>query len=854
MPVVDAMIQAITEQVINALKNEAQIAKDFPDQFAQMKTRLGYMKAYVTDTESLKHTNQVDKVALNDIRELIYEADNILTDCIIRDEYKKHGCCFALSPGDPIFLNQTGKTLKDINLRMEKIETRLGCFQRTLNSIQTENTDQVGKFKSHDRSPCEIIGLEADLKRIKGWILDAKETLLRIAIVGMGGLGKTTLAQKIYQDNEVLKQVGKLIWVCVSRDFNEEKVIRSMLERSGTDASGLDSSQLLSKLQEVLAAKTCLIVMDDVWEIDMEWWTNLCSSLRRSVGEKSCIIITTRNKDVATRMVGDDSKIHEPKTLNENEGWKLFSKFAFSSSNGICQDDELKSSGKMIIKKCGGLPLAIKTIGALLESKIKSPVEWTKISESFHELTTRGENSSVMASLKLSYEELPSLLKHCLLCFSIYPEDFEVRSEQLIHWWIAEGLVQGKGSKSAVEMGYEYLLELFKRCLVETVQQPHHDGKLDECKIHDMVRELIILNAEEESFCSFDEKGRQTLKTEPRWVCISDALDGEPLRNKAKIRALLVMSSGERIDFRNFGFLSSLRVLDLSYTSLKEISIEDLFEWISSLKRLANLNLSGVQGLEVVPSSIRKLRNLQLLILTGCTNLKMIHPSITSLKRLIVLNLACCPLDNLPKGLGRLSHLEELSGFMAVNPLKRQYCPLKRQCCQLLELRKLKNLRVLWISLNDDTDISEKEENILADLKNLKVLDIDFENCKEKNKEILEMVDRLTPPLILQELYLKNYHRGTLPKWVSPSQLKRLQFLSVENGDLTNLTAENEDINCHTVWKIEGLCLKLLRELDVEWEDLQKDMPVLRYMEISHCYKLKGFPCPVNSKAVWRKP
>ena len=221
-----------------------------------------------------------------------------------------------------------------------------------------------------------------------------------------------------------------------------------MLERLGKNVSGFGGSQLLSELQQVLADKTCLIVMDDVWQMtNVEWWTNLCSILPKRDGKSSCIIITTRNEGVANDMGVEPSRIHWPNTLNDTDSWSLFSKFAFSSSKGICPNSQFKELGKEIVKKCGGLPLAIKTIGALLAPKIESPAEWTHISESFHERTTEGWNNLVMASLRLSYDELPTRLKLCLLSFSIYPEDFDIRTQQLIHWWIGEGLVQDKGSK-----------------------------------------------------------------------------------------------------------------------------------------------------------------------------------------------------------------------------------------------------------------------------------------------------------------------------------------------------------------------------------------------------------------------
>ncbi|KAM6601913.1 hypothetical protein CsatA_021522 [Cannabis sativa] len=481
--------------------------------------------------------------------------------------------------------------------------------------------------------------MEEDVKKIKGWIFDTNEALQQVAIVGMGGLGKTTIAQKIFHDTDVLDRFDKMIWVPVSRGYNEETLVRSMLERLGKHVSGIGSaSQLLGEVQHVLADKACLIVMDDVWQVNVEWWTNLCSVFPKGDGKKSTIIITTRNEGVASDMGVESSRIHKPEPLNDEHSWTLFSKFAFSSRKGICSDPNLEKLGKDITEKCGGLPLAIKTIGALLAAKIDHPHEWRDISKNFHsQLTTGGKNSSVMASLQLSYDELPARLKQCLLCFSIYPEDYEIRAEQLIHWWIGEGLIQGKSSKSAYEIGCEYLSELIKRCLVEVVKQRCYDGRVHNCKMHDMVRELIITNAEEEAFCHFDSQGIQTPNPGSRWLGFTMQMNkNSSLRHVPKLRTMLVFNSSCcSADFKNFGVLRSLRVLDFSNARLEEIDVDDLFKWISSLKRLASLNLTGVQSLETVPPSIRKLRNLQLLVLSGCSKLKRLNQSIITLRKLI---------------------------------------------------------------------------------------------------------------------------------------------------------------------------------------------------------------------------
>ncbi|XP_034213709.1 disease resistance RPP13-like protein 4 [Prunus dulcis] len=353
-----------------------------------------------------------------------------------------------------------------------------------------------------------------------------------------------------------------------------------------------------------------------------------------------------------------------------------------------------------------------------------------------------------------------------------------------------------------------------------------------------MVREMIIMIAEEEEFCSFNEQSRQKLTANSRWLSFIDEMDEKSLKYSPKLRAMLLMSSRPFEFDRISGFLRSLRMLDLSNCAVDETCVKDLFNWISSLKRLASLNLSGIQALKEVPSSIHKLLNLQLLILNGCSHLEKIHPSITNLKKLIILDLVGCPIQYLPQGLGRLSYLQELSGFKVGSQHRKQ-------CFQLLEIKDLIHLRVLRMHISDVAVIIDNELDVLSQLKMLKVLAIDAEDCR--GKDDFEMLDKLTPPPSLQELYLKYYQRETLPEWVNPKELSRLKYLCIENSDLVNLGSG------HPAWKVEGLCLKYLMKLDLQWKDLEKDMPALRYMEISHCYKLKDFPCSVIESEIWRK-
>lgn len=284
-------------------------------------------------------------------------------------------------------------------------------------------------------------------------------------------------------------------------------------------------------------------------------------------------------------------------------------------------------------------------------------------------------------------------------------------------------------------------------------------------------------------------------------------------------------------------------MLDFSYCKLDRINVEDLLDKISSLKRLACLNLSGVAGNIELPSSIQKLRNLQILVLRRCTKL---HPSITSLKKLIILDLGSCPLQYLPHGLEKLIYLQELSGFRVASQSNTQGCRLNA-------LLGLKQLKVLRMSINNESEISEDEWNVLSQLKKLKILAIDAEDCKEKH--VSQMLDRLLPPPSLQELYLRRYRHEILPKWINLKHLSSLQYLCLEDGDISNfeISSESDQDSNGTTWVLEGLCLKFMPNLILDWNVLLKNMPILRYAEVSRCFNLKNFPYPSDKPAVWKK-
>ncbi|KAL3509617.1 hypothetical protein ACH5RR_029018 [Cinchona calisaya] len=786
-PQVGAVAQNLLEALAVAFHEESKYVTQFPTQFRKLDEQLRYVRSFVADLSLLKHKREVVKTALAALQELVYEADDLIVDCQILEDYRKMkgSSSFPLSLSEMSFPYETGKKLTEINSQIKRVcEILISYYNPIAGHPNTRNNREYKRCREVEVfDASEIVWPTKDTATIRNWILTQNEPLLRIGIVGMGGMGKTTFAKIIYRDVNLTKRFQEKIWVSVSQPVNEVEIMKSTLNQLNEDGRWSSKGDMLNRIYDLLSDKTYLIVLDDVWSIDDGWWGRISVGFPMAEGTNNCIIITSRIKKVVKIMGVLETKVHEPKLLNDEESWALFCNVAHISPNGE-ETPKLVEEGKEVVEKCGGLPLAIMTLGGLLSLVDKTYLEWKRISYSFHEMMTSLEGSgskgyeSVIASLLLSYDELPARLKQCILCFSIYPEDYEIDVDQLIRWWIGEGFVHGKSTETATESALNCLSELISRCLVEVVQRKNFDGS------------------------------------------------STPARNVelAKVK--------------------SLRVLDLSHVKLDSISVKDLWYWITSLKRLAYLNLGHVAKLIQVPSTIGKLWGLQILILGGCKDLEKLPTSISNLPRLTILDVSNCPrLQCLPQGLSGLSNLQELYGFKIAGPANVAGSHLR-------ELKALTELRVLHMEITEESTIQDDELMVLAHLEKLRVLSVNAGDCEDW--DIVRKLNKLSPPPFIAELYLKHYFGKTTPRWLNPKSLQQLQYLCIENSDLNKMNNDfwgDEEIK----WQVEGLCLKFCPRLEVEWQELKAVMPRIRYFEINNCYSLVSFPCETWGVGLWYK-
>ncbi|KAL9269550.1 putative disease resistance protein RGA1, partial [Drosera capensis] len=209
----------------------------------------------------------------------------------------------------------------------------------------------------------EVIGREHDKEAIMRMLLDppeVEETVSVVCLVGMGGLGKTALAQDVYNDEAVRNAFHVRLWVCVSEEFDIKVIIQKIL-RSATNTSpdNQDLDQLQSKLREVVCNKKYLLVLDDVWNESREEWLKL-RRLLVGCDKGSRILVTTRSHIVADIMT-DGIPRYDLQGLSTEKSWSLFEKLAFKHGQEQ-QSPSLVKIGKEIVEKCGNVPLAIRAL------------------------------------------------------------------------------------------------------------------------------------------------------------------------------------------------------------------------------------------------------------------------------------------------------------------------------------------------------------------------------------------------------------------------------------------------------------------------------------------------------------
>ncbi|VAI26899.1 unnamed protein product [Triticum turgidum subsp. durum] len=628
-----------------------------------------------------------------------------------------------------------------------------------LPSLYAEPDGLVGIDQPRDELiKCLMEGVGASVQRLKV-----------ISIVGFGGLGKTTLANEVYCKLEGQFQCRAFVSLSQQPDVN--KILRNILsqvcpqEFPSTDI--WDEGKLIDAIRDVLKNKRYLVVIDDIWSTQA-WRIIKCSLCVNDLGSR--IITTTRSIDIAKSCCSPHhDRVYEIMPLTTAKSKSLFFKRIFGSGD-ICPP-RLEEVSSEILKKCGGSPLAILTIAGLLANKGSTNEEWESVYNSIGSTLEKDPGVEEMRRiLSFSYDDLPHHLKTCLLYLSVFPEDYEIEKDRLIRRWIAEGFINTDGGQDLEEVGECYFNDLINRSMLQPVKI-QYDGRVDSCRVHDMILDLLTSKSTEENFATFfgDQKQKFMLQHKIRRLSLNYYSQEHIMVPSTAIishcRSLSIVGYAEKMpSLSKFLFL---RVFDIENGEEME---SNCFEHVRKLFQLKYLRLN-VRSISALPEQLGELQHLRTLDM-GCTKIRKMPKSIVQLQ-----HLTCLRVSNLelPEGIGNLQALQELSD------IKVNWDSLASCLLELGNLTKLRILGLCWCLVDVHSNKEILMDNLVSSLCRLGRLNLRSLSIQSNYRysRIDFLLDSWFPsPYLLQKFQMGMfYFFPRVPAWVA--SLNKLTYLDI---------------------------------------------------------------------------
>uniref|UniRef100_M1D1N4 Disease resistance protein RGA2 n=1 Tax=Solanum tuberosum TaxID=4113 RepID=M1D1N4_SOLTU len=356
----EAVVKVLIDNLTSFLKGEIALLFGFENEFQRLSSMFSTIQAVLEDAQEKQLNDKPLENWLQKLNVATYEVDDIL------DEYKTKATRFSQSaygcyhPKVIPFRHKVGKRMDQVMKKLHAIAEERKNFhlhekiiERQVVKRETGSVLTEPQVYGRDKEKDEIV------KILINNVSDAQE-LSVLPIVGMGGLGKTTLAQMVFNDQTVTEHLYPKIWICVSNDFDEKRLIKAIIESiEGKSLSDMDLAPLQKKLQELLNGKRYLLVLDDVWNEDQQKWANLRAVLK--VGASGASVLTTTRLEKVGSIMGT-LQPYELSNLSQEDCWLLLMQRAFGYQEEI--NPNLVAIGMEIVKKCGGVPLAAKTLGA----------------------------------------------------------------------------------------------------------------------------------------------------------------------------------------------------------------------------------------------------------------------------------------------------------------------------------------------------------------------------------------------------------------------------------------------------------------------------------------------------------
>ncbi|XVF82115.1 hypothetical protein PTKIN_Ptkin16aG0018800 [Pterospermum kingtungense] len=644
---------------------------------------------------------------LEKLEDAVYDAEDVVDEILYEDTRSKlEGESQKLKSWAIKFLPSSTKQITDRSKSIREIVEVIEAIAKEkykFGFIALEAQNDLPLSASDNLPPLldenAIYGREEDRHSIVRLLLSEDYHLDAIALVGERGLGKTTLAQLVYNDEKVSNHFQLKPWICVGMDWDVYRITRQILAAVGVssfDGCGLD--ELQGKLRAYMSWKKFLLVLDDVWNLDITKWKALESSLN-SGPKGSKIFVTTRSSEVAEVMLCSTDYVLPP--LMVEDCWSIVENSAFAGRDRS-EVITLEGIGRKIVEKCKGLPLLARAIGGLLRFK-KTRQEWSYVLSQL-EFMSNQFFDPIFNILRLSYYHLPSMLKRCFAYCSLFPKGYEFDMEELVLLWMAEGFLEHSTLQSMEEVGAECFDGLLKRSFFIPVA--------NSCfKMHDLVHDLaehvanqvcsrLESNAMMES--AIHQRTRHLSLLSKQYDDVDQLnFDGlSDILETKRLRTFYLINSPSDYKYCPLNNLKNLRYLDVSDSAL-----ERLPESLCTLYYLQTLRLTNSSALRVLPQGIAKLVNLRKLQIKG-TGLKQMPEEMGRLTSLQ-------SLSNVTVGHGGSSNIEEqwtvpdMRGLLSVSKLQNVSSASNASAANSEVMKYLDELALGWRYNN---------ENLVADL------------------------------------------------------------------------------------------------------------------------------------------
>ncbi|XP_016647522.1 PREDICTED: putative disease resistance protein RGA3 [Prunus mume] len=799
----DALISVLLERLVSItyeyVEGELKHVLNVKEDVKKFTRTLRVIRAVLEDAEQRQVTDRAVKIWLDELKDISYQMVDVLdewnTDILKQQVEKQEGegdpttlvtkmkvcfssffscfSCFCFGKVSRVFLrHDIALKIKDLNDELTKINKEREDYQFLSKELGIQQPQRPQTASFVDIS--EIFGRETEKEDLITNLLSDSSAegkgLLIIPIVGMGGMGKTTLTQLAYNDDNVKAHFEIRKWVCVSDPFDEIKIAKDISGDCATSSNQLD--YVLQRMSESIQGKRFLLVLDDVWTENRQKWELLKVPLMQNGAKGSIILVTTRKIEVANMMRAIPNMI-KLKGLSDEYCLAIFNHMAFPDGD-VDESKAFEDISKKIVKKCEGLPLAAKTLGSLMRNK-RTKREWKEVLNSKIWDLEKVEQE-VFQPLLLSYYDLSPTIKCCLLYCATFPKDYTFERDRLIELWMAQDYVISKWNKQKGTTGDVVFDNLVARSFLQDFQKDPDTGTITGCKMHDIVHDFVQFLTKNECLimdhteCATSES--KLLGDKVRHLTLRYFVDG-PLaissNNCQKLRTLATFDSRiTTIDSNLILQLKCLRTLNSSRNSMKELPKE-----IGELIHLRHIDLSYNNYLEKLPDTICGLYNLSTLRLVRCSKLKKLPENMGNLINLKHLYVDWCEdMKSLPKGIGRLTSLQTLD-----------VCPCggdNDEAFQIGDMRMLNLEGSLVIQLvGDATDKSEVEKAQLWD-KKLFHLTVHFERQTNSSSSSVEILNALRPHPDLESLQILHHNGTTWPNWIQ--SLKNLRFLTLVGG------------------------------------------------------------------------